>query len=567
VDINYSSVPLRYVERHIDFDKPVFFDTEGYEITLAQFKQEHWAEALVVEFPNREQLQELVSKMHSVIYVSSYDLGILGIAPERMDDLYFASKTAFPLLDGHGLDEVAAPFYLHINKKDLQNSFTSKKQAKEFTEEQLEYAATDVYALEWLWKQPAIQAVLRTNLAYKIDIKNQRLALSWEHNGMPVIKEAYDATVAATEARRAEWQGKLNASTGIELNVKSYKQKREYFNIEKTDAPTFKRMFLEEGNLEAEMVLEVTKARTDLSNLKKYAESYYPNEDPIRIRTCMNVAGAITGRYSSKGFKNRVGYDNTQNITRAFKPIFGYPEGSGRKIISADYGTAEMLGVCAIYNVPTLRELIKAGEDLHYAMAAVMTGKPIDRITKDERQAAKAVNFGLAFGMGIDRFIEYAYDTYGVKFTQIEAKRAKRLYYKAHPGIEVHHKKTAKNIENAKKGKTGPVLVRTAMGRIVKPKQYTDALNIPVQGSIAEATKMAMNFLVEDYPDIMSKGMIINMVHDSVILDFPEEYAEEAAKALKESMLLGWKEMSKSSLFVYHDLPIKVDVDIANTFK
>jgi len=202
-----------------------------------------------------------------------------------------------------------------------------------------------------------------------------------------------------------------------------------------------------------------------------------------------------------------------------------------------------------------------AGEDLHKAMASKLTKKPIEEITKDERQGAKAVNFGYLFGLGVAKFRDYAYDTYGVKLTEDEAKQYKDIYYEAHPEIALYHRQMAKKV----KGKS--FTVKTALGRVVHPDRYADALNIPVQGTIGECTKMAINFLFEDYSSLMKEGMLINMVHDSVILDFPDEYAYEAAEALEKSMKLGWTEISRCKLFNYHNLPMGVDVDIAMEFK
>jgi len=306
--------------------------------------------------------------------------------------------------------------------------------------------------------------------------------------------------------------------------------------------------------------MKTTKRRTELQDLEKYRESYIPNEDPVRIRTFFNVAGAITGRYTSKG-GDRVGYTNIQNIGRHFKHIFGYEDNQSRSIVGADYATAELIAGCSIFQVPTMRDLIMDGIDLHKAMAAEVTGKAVENITKDERQHAKAINFGYLFGMGTERFQAYAYDTFGVKLTIAESKEYKNVYYKAHPAIARYHKEMARKI----KGKE--FTVETALGRVAKPNGYTDALNIPVQGTIGECTKMAINYLIEDYPKLMKEVMLINMVHDSIVIDSPDRYTDEVGEALSSSMKLAWANISKVKLFHYHSLPMGVDVDIGKRWK
>ena len=436
------------------------------------------------------------------------------------------------------------------------------------SDEQLHYGALDVWALEWLWRQPAIIEVITNNLSYRVDMKNQLLALDYQHNGMPVIASKWQEAFVKTEAERVDYQARLNKIVGFDLNVKSFQQKQKAFPELPTDnkgkiptgEPAFKKLYLDTDKEVYKLVMDTTKRRTQLQDLEKYRESYRPAEDPVRIRTMFNVAGAITGRYTSKG-GDRVGYTNIQNIGRHFKHIFGYEEGTPRKIISADYSTAELIAGCEIMKIDSMRDLIMDGIDLHKAMASNLTKKAIDDITKDERQGAKAVNFGYLFGLGIDKFRDYAYDTYGVKLTEDEAREYKAIYYQAHPEIALYHKQMARKV------KASGFTVKTALGRVVHPDRYADALNIPVQGTIGETTKMAENFLMEDYPTLMKEGMLINMVHDSIIGDFPDEYAEDFGEALSKSMKLGWKEISKSSLFTYHDLPMEVEVDIAMHFK
>jgi len=571
VTVLYESVPLAYVEKMLDLEKPVFYDSETLglygEVVLAQFMQSDWNEALVVEYPNQNRLKELVEKLWVVAYPISYDCGLLEIQPKKIDDLQIAAKSAYPLSKDFKLSTICRKFYVGVNKAEMQKSFLKKRQS--FTDDQLHYGALDVWALEWLWQQKEIINVLENNLSYKVDMKNQLLALDYQHNGMPVKAKAWKEANDRTEAERAEYQAKLNDILGIDLNVKSWKQKQVAFPELPTDPKTgkiptgesaFKKLYLDTNKEIYKLVMDTTKRRTQLQDLEKYRESYIPTEDPVRIRTFYNVAGAITGRYTSKG-GDRVGYTNIQNIGRHFKHIFGYEEGVPRKIISADYSTAELIAGCEIMKIDSMRDLIMDGIDLHKAMASNLTKKAIEDITKDERQGAKAVNFGYLFGLGIDKFRDYAYDTYGVKLTADEASEYKAIYYQAHPEIALYHRQMAKKVKNS------GFLVKTALGRVVHPDRYADALNIPVQGTIGETTKMAENFLMEDYPALMKEGMLINMVHDSIIGDFPDEYAEDFGEALSKSMKLGWREISKSSLFNYHDLPMEVEVDIAMEFK
>ena len=574
MNVLYLSVPLKYVERETDPKEPLFVDFETLglygDIVLAQFKQSIWDVAYLVEYPNENALREFLRDQWVVCYNIAYDMGTLGLAPNRMDDLYFAAKTAYPLQDSHSLADTAPVFYAGISKSEMQKSFM--KQRASFTEEQLHYGALDVYALEWLWDRDGIKDVIFDNLAYRVDIKAQRHALDYEHNGMPVIESAWREAKEATECERQEYQRELNRIVGFDLNVKSFQQKQKAFpelpidpktGKIPTGEPAFKKLYLETKDEKYNLVMKTTKRRTQLSDLEKYRESYYPDESPVRIRTFFSVAGAITGRFTSKG-GDRVGYTNIQNIGRHFKKIFGYESNSNRSIVSADYGTAELIAGCAIFNIPTMKDLIMNGVDLHKAMASEITGKGIDDITKEERQSAKAVNFGFLFGMGTERFQAYAYDTFGVKLTESECEEYKEVYYTAHPAIKAYHKDMGKKMSPKKKA---TCIVETALGRRVNPDRYMDALNIPVQGTIAECTKMAINYLYEDNPNLMKEVKLVNMVHDSIVIDTPDEHIDEVSQALVFAMKEAWREISKTPLFSFHELPIGVDVDISKEWK
>ncbi len=269
------SVPLGYITRELDLTKPLFVDFETLglygDIVLAQFKQAHWEEALLVEHPNEDRLRELLRPTWVVCYNISYDMGTLGLAPERMDDLYFASKTAYPLQESHSLSETAPQFYTGITKSEMQKSFMQKREA--FSEAQLNYGALDVFALEWIWDRDDIQDVLTNNLAYLVDIKNQHHALTFQHNGMPVIYSAWQEAVTTTECERQEYQRDLNQIVGIDLNVKSWQQKQKAFPELPTDPktgkiptgePAFKRLYLETKDEKYNLVMKTTKRRTQL---------------------------------------------------------------------------------------------------------------------------------------------------------------------------------------------------------------------------------------------------------------------------------------------------------------
>lgn len=580
----------------IDSSKPLFCDIETHglylEICLFQMYQEDWQMPIVIRYPDLAELSNYILDYHTVWYNASYDLGTIGISPDRYDDLFYAAKTAFPLLASHSLDSVEEHLEIEwhdwikdikehlgikwprkvngkiqnsMSKKDMQKSFASAKciKARNFTPEQLKYAAADCYGLADMWPNRKIQRVMRDTEAYRQDIISQKDALIYQYNGMPVDKPRLELAKRKATRNRNYWARKLPK----DLNVKSAPQVKQYFmdkdiKVPDTGEETLKKLMLE-GVSEAEYILETRKYRTRLQDL----DLKYTGYD--RIKTFFNAAGAITGRYTSTG-GDRKGYTNVQNINRDLKYIFGYPEDSDRIMINADYGTAELIAGCSIFKVSTLREEILAGLDLHKATATWLADVPYEEVTKKQRQDAKAVNFGFLFGMGIARFMDYAYTKFGVKFTEKEAKRAKDLYYATHPGIKAYHQQMGRNCKNLN------YTIETALGRVGgkvsiihghRTKNYTDMLNLPVQGSIKEATGVAIHHFIENNQKLLrANNMIVNMVHDSIVGDIRKKYIEDWSHSIRESMLYGWRYVSKSDIFHYHDLPMGVDVEISHEY-
>lgn len=600
--INYKEYidPIQYnrfLDNNIVAADPVFCDIETHglylEICLVQIYQTHWKMPILIKYPDVDFLKHFVKRSKTVWYNASYDLGSIGVCPTQYEDLFYAAKTAYPLLASHSLDSVEEHLGIEwhdwiqdvkehlgvkypkkdkktgkmmpLSKKDMQKSFAAAKckKAREFTPEQYDYAAADCYGLADMWLDRPIQRVIKRNDAYAQDIIAQKDALTYQYNGMPICSDRLELAKRKAIRLRNYNMRKLPAG----LNVKSAPQVKQYFSdlgvkVKDTGEETLKKLMLE-GTPEAEYILETRKYRTRLQDL----DLKYTGYD--RVKTFFNAAGAITGRFTSTGGE-RPGYTNIQNINRDLKYIFGYPEDSDRIMINTDYSTAELIAGCAIFKIPTMREWILDGLDIHKATASAVRGVPYDQVTIDQRQAAKAINFGLLFGMGAVRFMDYAYTTYGVKFTQKEAEEAKALYYKTHPAIETYHQQMGRDCKNMSH------TVQTALGRVGgkvsimhgrQTKSYTDMLNIPVQGSIAEATKVSIHHFIENNKKLLSaNNMLVNMVHDSIVGDIHKKYIEDWSAAIKESMIYGWRYVSKSDLFHYQDLPMGVDVEVCHEY-
>lgn len=527
-------------------DVPVFIDTETQglygKILIAQFYQPQTDEhVFIVKDPEQIMLVQFINKYISVFYNASYDMSCIFsnkdiIAKEglhnyvkEVHDLLWLAKQTYLGLDKYSLDHVlkycGIDLYENIDKKALQKSFKSS----DLTDEQFEYAATDVVALAALWDK-CNQA--KESMAYKLNIKSMLYAVQYQLNGIAVDLTTLNQKLLDVNKEIFE------NDEYLDFNVNSPKQCKEKLGTAKSDEATLKTL-MAERNETAELIYKQRR----LLKRKTMLESYnYP-----RVYTRFNVAGAVSSRFTATGQGIEAGI-NAQQIPRDLKSVFGSKD---KRIIEADYSTLELRLAAALYGDNYMYKQLINGEDLHTSMAQKMTGR-MD-ITKDERTKAKAINFGFVFGMSAKTFVDYAFYNYGVNVTHNEALEIRKEYFNMYRNLAQHHRYIWENYSKPN------FYVQTALGWKVKPKLGTDAINIPVQGSGAECTKLAIHYMIKEDPSIIY--YISNVVHDSIRLEVPLEY-DGYDKFLETMMIKAWTELSKSNAFKYKDIPMLVDVTV-----
>jgi DNA polymerase I-like protein with 3'-5' exonuclease and polymerase domains len=181
----------------------------------------------------------------------------------------------------------------------------------------------------------------------------------------------------------------------------------------------------------------------------------------------------------------------------------------------------------------------------------LLSGKHLDQVTAEDRQSAKAVNFGLIYAMGVEGLRGYAKVVYNVDLTLDEAKRFRSTFFQSYSGIAAWHRST-----NSK-----PALEARTLGgrrrRWTSAAKITELLNSPVQGTSADILKIALGNLPEALHGTGAK--IVACVHDEIILEVPEEKTEETATILKDVMEAAGKRYLKQ-------VPVLAERIIANSW-
>jgi len=267
------------------------------------------------------------------------------------------------------------------------------------------------------------------------------------------------------------------------------------------------------------------------------------NPETSRVYPRYKQIGAPTGRFSCS-------QPNVQSTPKgSFRACFIAPP--GHKLVIADYSQVELRVLAEITQDERMINAFRKGEDLHRLTASVITGIPLEQITSKERQAAKAVNFGLIYGMGAEGLRNHAYRKYGASMTLEDSSKFRQRYFNFYERVYEWQRRTAQgNIKET----------RTILGRrriwLDEPK-VTELLNSPIQGTAADIIKEALVMLMKEIDDDDCK--LVGCVHDEIILETPECLAEQAVVVLTHAM-----EHAGSKYLI--SIPVVVDVRIADNW-
>ena len=252
-----------------------------------------------------------------------------------------------------------------------------------------------------------------------------------------------------------------------------------------------------------------------------------------RIHTSYNQTGSVTGRIASSD-------PNLQNIptrTEIGKRVReGFIASPGSILLSVDYSQIELRIVAHMANDQAMLAAFKAGEDIHAATAAAIYNLPLDQVTRDQRRSAKAINFGLIYGMG----------AYGLSrsadLTLAEADTFIKEYFTEFPGVKSY-------LDGIRKQATERGYVETLLGRRryfpglatqtnlnLRQREEREAINAPIQGTAADILKIAMLHIPAALKKAGLKSQVLLQVHDELVLECPQEELNDAARIVQYEM-------------------------------
>ncbi len=411
--------------------------------------------------------------------------------------------------------------------------------------------AADVSLRLWQMLKPALRVHKSLALYELVEKPLTPVLADMEEFGVMVDREDLSAMSVEFERRMGEFETEIHRLAGQEFNVGSPKQLGELL-FETMKLPGGKRgkagaWGTDSSVLEdlAEQGVEVAQKVMDWRQLAKlkstYADALIGQIDAVtgRVHTSFQMAVAATGRLSSTD-------PNLQNIpirtvegARIRKAFIAAP---GYSLISADYSQIELRLLAHVANIPALKESFEKSEDIHARTASEVFGVPMAGMDAATRRRAKAINFGIIYGISAFGLARQLGISAGEAKVYIDA------YFKRYPEIRAYMDETKEQARI-----NGFVL--TPFGRrcwvprikdkIPALRAYAErqAINAPLQGGGADIIKQAMVRLPKALVAAGFKARLILQVHDELLFEAPDGEAVEAAK-LVQGVMQGAAEIS-----------------------
>jgi len=494
-----------------------------------------------------------------------YDAKVLsryGIEVTTFDDTMLLSYAMHGGLHNHGMDALSERYLDHL-PISIKTLIGSGKSAITFDKVKIEdavtYAAEDADITLRLWK--IFKQKLHLSKVTKVYESLERPLVSvlaqMEKNGVKVDRETLSRMSNAFAQKMAGLEAEIYELAGETFNVGSPKQLGEIMFDKlgyeggkkgKNGAYATGADILEELATSYDFPKRVLDWR-QLSKLKStYTDALqdHINPDTGRVHTSYSIAGAVTGRLSSTE-------PNLQNIPvrtedgRRIREAFVAE--SGNILVSLDYSQIELRILAHIAKIDALKQAFHDGLDIHAMTASEMFDVPLDQMTPEIRRQAKAINFGVIYGIsgfGLAR---------NLRIPRAEAQGFIDRYFDRFPGIKEYMDETIKfSKENN--------YVKTLFGRVIHTPEINAkgpmagfakraAINAPIQGTAADIIRRAMIRVPDAIKDLPAKMLL--QVHDELLFEVKEEFSQDLVDKVQSIM------ETASLPFLKMDIPLSVD--------
>ncbi|TCH63440.1 DNA polymerase I [Acinetobacter sp. ANC 4862] len=478
-----------------------------------------------------------------------YDAHILQNHGIELQGWYFDTMLASYVLNSvatrHGMDDVARLYLSHLTTTFEQVAGKGVKQ-KTFNQIEIEtaahYAAEDAHVTYRLYEvlSKKLQAIPElNNILLNIEMPVARVLTIMEENGIELDLKFLDQLGVEFSNTIQNLENQITELAGQSFNVSSPKQVGEVL-FDKLGLKGGKKTATGQYSTSESILEKIDHPITDLilqyRGLSKLKSTYtdglqkQANNDSGRVHTSYHQALTATGRLSSTD-PNLQNIPVREEIGRQIRKAFIAPE--GRVLLAADYSQIELRLMAHLSQDEALVDAFMHGQDVHRRTAAEVLGIALEDVTNDQRRQAKAVNFGLLYGMSEFGLIRQ------LGFTRQESQDYIKQYFHRYPGIYEYMQRTRQVA--LEQGFVETILGRRlytpdidARNMMVRKGAERAAINAPLQGSAADIIKMAMIEVDKMLPKDQAKMLL--QVHDELVFEVDADIADELAPKLAEVM-------------------------------
>lgn len=537
------------VKAHEAYYVPLTHNLEGDELTAKQLDRDTVLAKLkpILENPNIGKIgQHLKYDAH---ILSHYDIDLVGsihASPNNWAmDTMLASYVINAAITRHGMDDLARHY---LQTQTISFEDVAGKGAKQVSFDQVaidiasDYACEDAditYQLFDVFNKKLSDDENNAKLLHELEIPTAEILCQMEANGILIkrpflneLSKRFDEEIIALEKRAYEIAGE-------EFNLGSPKQLGEML-FDKLGVPGGKKTKSGQYSTGEAVLSKIDHPLVDITleyrGLSKLKSTYTDALDNVadaqtdRVHTSYHQALTSTGRLSSTD-------PNLQNIPirtatgRLIRQAFIAPE--GRVILAADYSQIELRLMAHFSGDKNLTHAFNEGLDIHAATAAEVLGKDVADVTPTERRNAKAINFGLLYGMSAFGLAKQ------LQMSRSEAQDYIDMYFKRYPGVKDYMINTRASAHD--KGYVETILGRklytpdiTHSNRMVKQGAERAAINAPLQGSAADLIKLAMIAVDKVLPKEQAKMLL--QVHDELVFEVDSDKVDEISKLITDAM-------------------------------
>jgi len=468
--------------------------------------------------------------------LANYDITLNGIGFDTMLESYVLNSTA----QRHDMDSLALAYLGH---KTIHFEEIAGKGAKQLTFNQISLEEAGPYAAEdadiTLRLHNAIWTKLKEipelkNLLIDVEVPLACVLSRMEQEGVLIDSQRLRQQSQDLATRIADLESEVHDEAGEPFNLGSTKQ-LQHVLFEKMSLPIIKKTpkgapstsedVLQELALEYPLPKKIMEYR-GLTKLKNTYTDKLPkmiNHRTGRVHTSYHQAVTATGRLSSTdpNLQNiPIRNEEGRRVRQAFVPR------EGNKFVAADYSQIELRIMAHLSGDKGLLDAFAHGKDIHKATAAEVFGVPLDEVTTEQRRSAKAINFGLIYGMSAFGLSKQ------LNIPRNEAQKYMDLYFERYPGVLEYMDSTRESAKE--KGYVETVFgrrlylpdIKASNGARRKGAERA-AINAPMQGTAADIIKMAM-IKVDDWirKNASDDVTMMMQVHDELVFEIKEDKVE-----------------------------------------